>query len=202
MLPIVPHPDQTMGVNKKVLADLLACLAAIDSTHVLIGGLAAGYYGKPRATVDVDMLVPRQAAESLPAELERRGYRVDVSRDMLRVYRRGSKQAVADLVWREAHPALEAASAHVTRALVLGLRVNLVKRGAFVALKWHAAISPRRGRTDQQQDVVDIMRVLDKKFVPADEALAVAIAERSYPGGGRNLAEMLDDIRNARPVKV
>jgi hypothetical protein len=41
-----------------------------------------------------------------------------------------------------------------------------------------------------------------KKFEPADEALAVAMAEKSYPGGGRSLAEMLDDIRNARPVKV
>jgi hypothetical protein len=191
-----------MSVNRKVLGDLLASLAAVRSTHVLIGGLAAGYHGKPRATVDVEMLVPQRVAEDLAAELTRRRYRVDLSRDMLRVYRRGVREAVADLVWREAHPVLEAASAHATRAQVLGLRVNLVSRGAFVALKYHAAISPRRDQGDKLQDVADIARVLAKRFDPADEALALRIAELSYPGGAKNLAEMLDDLRNGRSIRV
>jgi hypothetical protein len=191
-----------MADNKKMLADLLACLAAADSTHVLIGGLAAGHYGKKRATVDVDMLVPKRAGAKLQAELERRGYRVDASQDMMRVYRRGSTEAAADLVWREAHPTLREASRHTTETMVLGHRVNLVDRGAFVALKWHAAISIRRGFLDKQQDVVDIGRVLVKAFTAADEKLAVKIAEKTYPGGGADLARMLDDLRHERPVKV
>ena len=46
------------------------------------------------------------------------------------------------------------------------------------------------------------MRVLETAFDATDEALAVRIAEKSYPGGGKSLAAMLDDIRHQRPVKV
>jgi hypothetical protein len=121
---------------------------------------------------------------------------------MMRAYRPRSKEAVADLVWREANPVLEAAAKEVVSATILGLPVRIVKRGAFVALKYHAAISPTRRPADKHQDVSDIMEVLDRKFGPVDEKLAVRIAEQAYPGGGQNLAEMLDDIRHHRTVKV
>src|SRR5262249_37051383 len=140
----IVHPDRTMSTNKRVLADLLASLTATQATHTLIGGLAAGYHGKARATVDVDMLIPKRAAKAVREELERRGYEVRASDDMMRVYRRGHEEAVADLVWREAHPVLRAAAAQKVPATILGLPVNLVKRGAFVALKYHAASSPTR----------------------------------------------------------
>jgi hypothetical protein len=198
----IVHPDRTMSNNKRVLVDLLASLEAADSTHTLIGGLAAGYYGKERATVDVDMLIPRRAGKVVRAELERRGYEVRVFPDLMRAYRRGRDEAVADLVFREAHPVLKAAAAQIVPATILGLRVNLVKRGAFVALKFHSAISPTRQHMDKYQDVVDIGRVLARSFGPADEKMAVKIADKVFPGGGESLAQMLDDLRHERPVKV
>lgn len=198
----IVHPDRTMSNNKRVLTDLLASLAAAGATHTLIGGLAAGYYGKARATVDVDMLIPKRAAKAVRAELERRGYEVRASTDMMRAYRRGREEAVADLVWREAHPVLKAAAAQKVPATILGLDVNLVKRGAFVALKYHAASSPTRGYRDKHQDVTDIISVLLESFTAADEKMAVAIAEKAYPGCGKHLAQLLDDIRHERPVKV
>lgn len=191
-----------MTNNKRVLADLLASLAAAESTHTLIGGLAAGYYGKARATVDVDLLIPRRAAKAVRAELERRGYEVRVSTDMMQAYRPGHPEAVADLVWREAHPVLKAAAAQKEPAKILGLHVNLVKRGAFVALKYHAAVSLTRGYRDKHQDVTDIMSVLLQAFDAADEKMAVEIAEKAYPGCGKALAQLLDDIRHERPLKV
>ena len=121
----IVHPDRTMNSNKRVLVDLLASLDAADSTHALIGGLAAGYYGKQRATVDVDMLIPRRAAKAVRVELERRGYEVRAIPDLLRAYRRGHEEAVADLVCREAHPVLKAAAAQTVPATILGLPVNL-----------------------------------------------------------------------------
>jgi hypothetical protein len=199
---VVPHPDDIMADNEKTLADLLAALATVHATHALIGGLAAGVYGKPRATVDVDLLIPERAAAKVHAELARRGHRIELGQGMMRAYRGRSREPVAGLVWREANPVLEAAAAHTTAATVLGLPVRLVKRGAFVALEYHAAISPQRGYSDKHQDVTDIMRVLDKKFGAADEELAVRIAELSYPGAGRDLAALLDDIRHQRPVRV
>jgi hypothetical protein len=191
-----------MADNRKTLTDLLAALHEAHSTHVLVGGLVAGHYGKPRATVDVDMLIPERAAEKVREALVRRRYVIEMGQGMMRAYRPRSKEAAADLVWREANPVLEAAAAETVATTILGLPVRIVKRGAFVALKYHAAISPTRGYADKHQDVTDIMRVLDKKFGPADEKLAVRIAEHAYPGGGQNLAEMLDDIRHQRTVKV
>jgi hypothetical protein len=199
---VIPHPDETMADNRKTLADLLAALREARATHALVGGLVAGHYGKRRATVDVDMLIPERAAEKVQAALVRRKYVIQMGEGMMRAYRPRSKEAAADLVWREANPVLEAAAAETVPATILGLPVRIVKRGAFVALKYHAAISPMRRPADKHQDVSDIMEVLDKKFGPADEKLAVRIAEHAYPGGGQNLADMLDDIRHHRTVKV
>lgn len=198
----IVHPDRTMTRNKRVLLDLLASLEAADSTHALIGGLAAGYYGKERATVDVDLLIPRRAVKVVRAELERRGYEVKALPEMLRVYRRGHEESVADLVCREAHPVLKAAAVQVVPATILGLSVNLVSCGAFVALKFHSAVSPTRQHMDRYQDVIDIGRVLAKSFGPADEKVAIKIAQKAFPGAGKDLAKMLDDLRHERRVKV
>jgi hypothetical protein len=168
----------------------------------LIGGLVAGYYGKPRATVDVDMLIPKRTAAKVQAELEARGYAVERSTDVLRVYRRRSKVPVADLLLRESHPLLKAAYAHSIRAVILRHEVQVVARGAFVALKFHAAISPQRDYGDRLQDVADIARVLSKSFAPEDESLAIRIAEKAYAGGGSELQRLLYDLRHRRPVKI
>lgn len=42
------HPD---------LSDLLAAFAAAEVRYALLGGYAVAYYGKPRATKDLDLLV-------------------------------------------------------------------------------------------------------------------------------------------------
>jgi hypothetical protein len=191
-----------MAENEKTLADLLASLSAARADHVLIGGLAAGYWGKPRATVDVDMLIPKRAGPKVKAQLEARGYRVEESTDMLRAYVRGETESAADLVWREANPALKEAAKHTMAVTILGHRVNLIGRAAFVALKYQAAVSDTRDYGDKQQDVTDIIRVLQKQFGPADEKLAVRIVEKKYHGAGKDLAEMLDDIRHKRPLRV
>jgi hypothetical protein len=54
-----------------MLAELSAILVEVGSDHALIGGLAVGYHGRLRATIDVDMLVPRAKLDSYPgAETE------------------------------------------------------------------------------------------------------------------------------------
>jgi hypothetical protein len=201
-LATIPHPDEAMADNKRTLADLLLSLDSAGASHVLIGGLVAGYYGKPRATVDVDMLIPKRTAAKVEAELVSRGYAVEKSTDMLRVCRQRSKAPVADLLFRESHPLLKAAYAHSIRAVILRHEVHVVTRGAFVALKFHAAISPQRDYGDKLQDVADIARVLSKGFAPEDEALAIRIAEKAYTGAGSELERLLDDLRHRRPVRI
>lgn len=205
---VVYHPYETLDDRARTLAELSEILDEIGSEHVLIGGLAVGYHGRLRATVDVDMLVPREKLAALAAALTTRGYAVVAHPDMVRAYPPGvdpaaaDAEAIADLVAQEAHPLLEAAARHGQPARVLGHPVRIVARGALVALKFHAAISPRRAMLDRQQDLVDIGRVVVKRFDPADERLAIEIAAHAYPGAEHELAALLDDLRHGRPVKL
>lgn len=191
-----------MDRNRQTLGAILDALGEVGARHALIGGLVAGYYGKGRATVDVDMLVPRRFMKRLQAAIERRGYEVRAFQDMMRMYVPGEPESVGDLVVHEAHPVLRAAFAATTPGTMLGLPVSMVKRGAFVALKFHAAVSPTRQLMDKMQDVVDIGRVLEREFGPDDERLAVAIAEKMYPGAVADLEELVDDVRHGRRPKI
>jgi hypothetical protein len=189
-----------MAENKKVLADLTAILHDGGIKYAIVGGLVTGLYGRERATVDVDLLVPRRSMDHLAGELTRRRYSVERSPDMLRASRRGVP--AADLVVREANPVLRAASA-ITRPMpLLGMTVEVVRRGAFVALKFHAAVSPTRRPPDRFQDVADIFSVVDRGFSARDEALAKRIAANIYPGADDELATMLADMRAGRVVRI
>lgn len=197
---MIRHPDEIMAGNKKVLADLLDILGAGEIKYALVGGLVAGLYGRERATVDVDLLVPRRALDHLAREIVRCRYTVERSEDMLRASRRGV--AVADLVVREASPVLRAASAKTIPATLLGLPVQVVRRGAFVALKFNAALSPTRQSHDRFQDVADIASVVARGFSVRDERLATTIAAGIYPGAGKELAGLIDDMRHGWPIRI
>jgi hypothetical protein len=189
-----------MAENKKVLADLTAILHAGGIKYAVVGGLVTGLYGRERATVDVDLLVPRRSLDHLAGALIRRRYTVERSEDMLRASRRGVP--AADLVVREANAVLRAASSITRSAPLLGMTVEVVRRGAFVALKFHAAVSPTRMGPDRFQDVADIFSVIARGFSAKDEALAKRIAAQIYPGAEDELATLIADMRAGRAVRI
>jgi hypothetical protein len=203
---IVYHPFETLDERARMLAQLSAILAEVGSDHALIGGLAVGYHGRLRATVDVDMLVPRGKLDALAHALRARGFVVTQTPDMVRVYSPAADpdhdEAIADLVAREAHAVLAAAARVAEPATVLGHEVQIVPRGALVALKFHAAISQRRDIADRYMDVSDIGRIIAKRFDLTDEQLALEIAAHSYPGAEAELAALIDDLRHGRRVKI
>lgn len=195
-----------MEENARALADVLAVLKKTGSSHVLVGGLAAGFYGRVRATIDVDMLIPRSKKVAIAKELEKKGYTVERFDDMLRAYAPGKDAATEepniDLVVRESNPVLKAAAQEAEPAEVLGQKVRLVKCGAFVALKFHAATSRTRKLEDRYQDVTDIGRVLAKSFDDGDLAIASKVIEGAYPGATADLQKLIDDLRHERPVTI
>jgi hypothetical protein len=200
------HPLETLEDRARSLAELSEILDEVGSDHALIGGLAVGYHARKRATIDVDMLVPRDRLDPLARALTARGYVVRTSVDMVRAYPRDADpdedDAIVALVAREANPVLAAAAAVAEPAIVLGHPVRIVPRGALVALKFHAAISARRDKGDRLQDVADLSRVIKKGFGANDEAQALQIAALSYPGAEAELARLLDDLRNGRLIKI
>lgn len=189
-----------------MLAELSEIFAQVGADHALIGGIAVGYHARKRATIDVDMLVPRDRLEPLGDEFTNRGYPVTRSMDLVRIYERdgdpAEDDAIVDLVAWEANPVLQEAARVAVPATVLGHRVRIVPRGALVALKFHAAISPRRALGDRHQDVADLIRIIEKRWAPEDEALALRIAALCYPGAEAELATILDDVRNGRTIKI
>jgi hypothetical protein len=203
-LGVARHFTEIMDEREQSLQEINSILLGVGVDHVLIGGLAVGYHGRERATLDVDMLVPRRALKKLATAARSHGYPVLVTSDMIRVYPRGGSQkdeAIADLVGAESNPVLNAAFKERELATVLGHRVNIVRRGALVALKFHAAVSPTRQIEDKYQDIADIGRILAKKFSPPDEKMAHRIVAMSYPGADRDLDQLIDDMRHGRQVK-
>ena len=77
----------------------------------------------------------------------------------------------------------------------------MVRRGAFVALKYHAAASPARAQEDRLQDMADIGRVVARGFDAEDAELATMIAAKMYPGADADLLGVVDDFRHNRPVR-
>jgi hypothetical protein len=121
---------------------------------------------------------------------------------MMRVYVPGETEAAGDLVFQESNPVLRAAFVVTTPVTILDLPVAAVRRGAFVALKFHAAVSLTRKLGDKVQDVADIIRVLEREFGPEDERLAAEIAAKMYPGAVDELGELIDDVRHGRRPKI
>lgn len=197
---------EVMDERAAMLGVLMEVCAEVGSNHALIGGIAVGYHSRVRATVDVDLLVPKGKLARIAKALTARGYVVAKHRDMIRVYPPGAEpgktEAIADLVGLESNPTLKAAAKTAEPATVLGHEVKIVPPGALVALKFHAAISRTRKVADRYIDVGDIGRILERKFDAADEEAALQIADTMFPGAREELAELLDDLRNNRSPKI
>jgi hypothetical protein len=193
-----------MDERARMMGELKAVLDEVGSEHVLVGGLAAGYHGRVRATVDVDLLVPGRKLKQLSQALAARGFELRNFPDMIRVYPPGSNpneaESIANLVSRDANPVPQAAFSATEPAQILGHQVNLIRRGALVALKFHAAVSRERRLGDRYQDLADIERIVVKRFDAEDRALARSIADKMYPGAADELEKLVEDLKNGRPV--
>jgi glutamyl-tRNA reductase len=73
-LGVAYHPFETLEERARMLAELSVILAEVGSDHAVIGSIAVGYYGRLRATIDVDLLVPRDKLEALARALRARDY--------------------------------------------------------------------------------------------------------------------------------
>lgn len=184
------------------LQTVLDLLRDVGARYALIGGLAVGYHGHQRATVDVDMLVPSRFLKRIGKAARGRGFIVrEFPPDMIRIYAPDSDEPFVDLVSADANPVLRAAFREVEPAEVLGQSVSVVGRGALIALKFHAAVSPTRAIEDKYQDVADIGHLI-RGSTRGDEGVARRVAALAYPGAGDDLDAMIHDLRHGRPVRI
>ena len=192
-----------MAERAKTLRELVDVFSAVGADHVLIGGLAVGYHGRPRATLDVDLLVPGKKLIEVREALEAKGYDVRPFPGMLRTYRSAdADESLADIVSREANPVLREAARHAEPTKLFGLPVNVIRRGALVALKFQAIISPDRKLADRYQDLADIGHVLARRFDADDARLAGTVAATIDGNARARLEKLVEDLSHGRPVAL
>lgn len=182
------------------LRAVLDLLQDVGADYTLIGAVAVGHHGRPRATLDVDMIVPGRFLGWIADAARERGYVVTTPLHMVRIYPRGSDpqkdESIADFLSAHANPVLQAAFRESEPVEILGEQVQVVTRGALVALKFHSAVSKKRKVADKHQDIADIGRIIEKKFDAEDAATARRIAALSYPGAGKDLDRLVNNLRH------
>lgn len=179
--------------------DVGRVLRAAGVPYVVVGAHAAnGYTGRPRATVDVDVIVkhPKKAAravaEAFP-ELQMEDTPV-VTR-----FKDQDHEAI-DLmkpVGSKLRPQLIKAS----REIRLGgdsFRIPVLE--GVLAAKFCSRVSPLRRLPDKQQDGVDFLRIVEANET-IDEALARELGDLVCPGGGKEILKLIADARAGKRLE-
>lgn len=118
--------------------------------YALVGGNVVGFYTKPRATLDVDLLVDPKTYRKIRKILKEKGIEFKETGDALETL------AGFDALNAAGHPLWEKALS------------ERVKKGPFfiptreglIGMKYLAAISPSRSYENKSQDVTDIVKLL------------------------------------------
>jgi len=178
-------------------AEVAKVLNTAGLKYVIVGGHAAnGYMGRPRSTVDVDVVVesPKKAiavlAKSFP-ELTMTDTPV-VTR---------FKNADGD----EAIDVMKPIGSKLWKRLlqiaidveVDGVQLRIPTVEGILAAKLAAMASPARQLLDKQQDGLDFARIVTVNAT-LDLRILEELGELVYPGGGAEILKLIADVRAGR----
>lgn len=180
-------------------ADVAGVLNKAKLKYVLVGAHAAnGYSGRPRATIDVDVVVqfPKKAAKAVAAafpQLQMRDTPVVIR------FMDGDIEAI-DLM-KPAGSQLWARLLKETFEIRLeGERVRIPSLEGVLAAKFAAMASPYRRPTDKQQDGADFMRIVDAN-AEIDLDLLHELGDLVYTGGSAFVLKLVADARAGRRLE-
>jgi hypothetical protein len=180
-------------------AEVARVLKDAGVKYVIVGAHAAnGYTGRPRATVDVDVIVqnPKKAAKAIAAAFPHLQMQ-----DTLVVTRFKDQEleaidlmkATASKLWaRLLKDALEMRLENAT------VRVPSVE--GVLAAKFAAMMSPHRRSEDKMIDGGDFIRIV-KANPHINLALVEELAELLFPDAGKFVLKLVDDARAGRQLK-
>jgi hypothetical protein len=181
--------------------DVIRVLNAAKVTFTLVGahGLG-GWTGKPRATEDVDIVVALRHVKKSVAALTGAFTHLDVD-DQPAVVRLRDREtnAVAIDVMKPNQPIIHAALKH-THAIQSGrMTYKVPSLEMALALKFAPMVSLNRAEEDKHVDAADFIRVVRHNSDINLEKLAV-LGELVYPGGGKEIVEIVRRIRAGEPL--
>ncbi len=200
---MVPLYEDSNERQQDVLAVIAEALDDAGIRFAVAGAHAFGLYVRPRATVDVDMLVDGRKLTAIRKRLIQMGFVLRDETDVLRVFRTAAcAEPDADLMRSNAHALWDAALKETVRAKLGKREVDVVSRPALASLKFFAAVSPTRKHEDRLQDAADLARLVNANWTAEDEAKARVLACLAYEGAGKDFDSLVGDLKAGRSVRV
>jgi predicted nucleotidyltransferase len=191
----------TDGRSLPVLLDALTRVAAAmdeqGRDHVFIGGIALAAWGRPRTTVDIDLMIfgPEDEADQIIAALAETGFALEseIERDVmmsgfrLRKKYRGIQEGLPEMsvaldVLLSSNPVVRQIIERACRRKVGGVAISVPSAEDFIVLKLQAG---------RMQDLADAQAVYREHQNSLNQEHLEATAEQFA------VRELLDRIRSA-----
>jgi hypothetical protein len=167
---------------------------------VLVGAQAVNLYiQRPRATIDVDIVVRQKHLRKAKKVLKEACGEVEESE----VHFRGKLSPApalleVDLINSDSHPLFEMA---LDRKIPIdGVPVPGIE--ALLALKYLSAVSPWRKEDDKHQDVTDFIRGFRDNRARIDRVILMDLASRAPRDAGADFEKFLHAVENGLPITI
>ena len=179
--------------------DVARVLRLAGVAYVLVGAHAAnGYTGRPRATVDVDVVVrhPKRAAAAIAAAFPHLTMQdtpvvirfKDQTHEAIDLMKASASKLWPELIKRSTE--IQMGSERVRVPLVEGV----------LAAKFASMSSAGRKRVDKQQDGVDFLRVVDANE-KIDLGVLHQLGELIFTGGGAEVVALIAQARRGEQLR-
>lgn len=181
--------------------DVARVLDRAKVPYVLVGAHAAnGYTGRPRNTVDVDVVVrsPKKATEAVAKafpELTANDHAVVVR------FKRADGEEAIDLM-KPLGSKLWPELIKIARSIKInGYSVRVPPLEGVLAAKLAAMVSLSRRLEDKYIDVGDFIRIVNSN-TEIDETLLARLGDLVFPEGGKEILRHLKQARAGKPLSI
>ena len=198
---------QSMDVKPSEVMD---CLREAGVKNWCLMGLHgyAGYLPMPRATQDVDVMVPRNQKKKAVKAIQERWPQLEKEEfpPVVRFYdpgeldRDGNRVPVIDLMlpWSPFQESI--LKEHVVVDETTGDRHPTAE--AAIVSKYAALISPSRKLDRKEQDASDLRRLIVAVYTECDTERIQALASKVWEGGSEDILRFIDCALNEKPFPV
>ena len=198
------HRENAVDVTP---VEVIECLVNANVKNWVLMGLHGyvGYLPMPRATQDVDVMVPysqkERASKAIAAHWPML-VQVDLSQvvrfmDPADTFDDGKPKPVIDIMlpWSKFQETI--LKDHVIIDAKSGHRIPTVE--AAIVSKYAALVSPHRDLDKKEQDAVDMRRVMKANHISIRREILTALANEIWEKGGEEILQLLDLAIDGKP---
>ncbi len=181
--------------------DVIRTLNKAGVGFVLMGTHGVGgWRDEPRATQDVDVLVPKKEHRKAVRALQERypDLTIQDSPIVTRFVDPASNKSVIDVM----KPAQEVYRIVFRHTVRVGKSYRIPTLEMALISKFAAMTSRNRSQEKKLIDASDFINIVRKNANEIDRRKLRLLGNKVYPNGGREVLQMVDDIIAGRPIEV